>query len=489
MGTLMVAIGPSRRTFAERKAYPGSPQGLAGYGKLAVEMSAPARPRRKRTYFFEAPLRRPGLVLLPIVFLSLAAAAIAHLLPPRYSTSALVRAEWETADEALLQQRGIDLDSRRSQAVRQRVTDRVVLERVVREATPYATGSGSASLDEQVERLQSDLRVRSMASSSFVIEFVHRDPAMAARVPNLVARQLAAAEGDGARAEEALGLEARLEEARLVLKQKTDALGRLASTAQEPRVEDNDSAPPEEDAFAERRVVAASLATARSRAERLRQVIEAEARSTAAPTPQQELERLRTQLAELRKRYTEEHPDVEKLRRQILRLEASLPPVPAGTTSPQEELRATEAEIEQLVARLKQLEARTASPQVRSRPAAAPAGADPARAQAVLEHERAQKDYQALLERRTAAAAPRPGRSPIRRFELLREATVPSAPESPGPVLFALVGALAGLATGLVAAVVSEHRDRRVKGPEDLEDILPVPLLAILPEVHARDPR
>ena len=454
-------------------------------------MSAAAtRPRRRRTYFLEAPLRRPGLVLAPIVFLSLAAAAVAHLLPSRYRASALVRAEWQAADEALLQQRGVDVAARRTQAVRQRVTERAVLERVLREASPYAAGRAAASFDEASERLLSDLRVRSMASSSFVIEFVHRDPATAARVPNLLARSLVEGEAGAAPRDERGTLAARLEEARRTLQQKADALGRPAPQASQPRPQpdESDAVPPDEEAFAEKRTVAASLATARSRAERLRQAIAAEARSTAPPTPQQQLEHMRVALAELRERYTEEHPDVERLRRQIMRLEASLPPAPAGPPSPQEELRSTEAEIQELVARQAQLDARTApSGRARSpsRPPAPSPTADPARERAVREHERAQQAYQALLvEWQAAQAAPRPSRGPITRFELLREAATPEAPESPHPVLFVLAGALAGLVTGLVAAVVAEHRDRRVKGPEDLADILPVPLLATLPELR-----
>jgi len=249
-------------------------------------MSATAtRPRRRRTYYLEAPLRRAGLVLAPVVLLALAAAVVVQLLPPRYRASVLVRAEWEVTDEALMRQHGIDVASRRTQAVRQRVTERALLQRVLREAEPYATGRATLSLDEATERLLSDLRVRSMASSSFVIEFVHRDAATAARVPNLLARSLAEGEDD--------------------------ARGQ------------------------------------------------------------------------------------------------------AGGGS----------------------------------------------------------------------------RGPITRFELLREAAVPGAQESPKPVLFVLAGAFAGLLTGLAASVVAEHRDRRVKGPEDLAGILPVPLLATLPEVRTQDRR
>lgn len=69
----------------------------------------------------------------------------------------------------------------------------------------------------------------------------------------------------------------------------------------------------------------------------------------------------------------------------------------------------------------------------------------------------------------------------IGRFELLRSASVPEARESPGLVLFALTGALLGLAAGAAAALVAEALDRTVKGPEDLAEILPQPLLATIP--------
>lgn len=460
----------------------------------AGSMARAPRTSRRLVYFLEAPLRRRSLVLAPVLLLSVVAAAIAHLLPPRYRAAALLRAEWSATHEALLQKREIDVAARRTRAVRQHATERNLLERVAREASPYGPVVAGPSLDEALDRLLSDLRVRPMSTSSFVIEFVHRDPAMAARVPSAVARQLADADSDAKRAgQEAAHVEARVEQARLVLKQKADALGRNMPSATEPNDDDVDAPPADEQAFAEARLVAASLATARSRADRLRQTIEADARVGPAgpPTPQQELELLRARLGELRQRYTEEHPDVERLRRQIVRLEASLPLVPPGPPSPQEELRATESEIETLLARKAELEART-SPPFRSQPrrrAVSPA-LDSARQQAVLEHERAQQAYQTLLEEWQAASAARPSSpAPIVRFELMREAAIPQTPESPSPVLFVLAGALAGLVTGLVATVVSEHRDQRVKGPEDLEGILPVPVLATLPDLQTRGRR
>jgi uncharacterized protein involved in exopolysaccharide biosynthesis len=240
--------------------------------------------RRRVAYLLEAPLRRRRLLVAPTLLVSLAAATLVFLLPGRYRAAALVRAEWDVGDDALLRRRGVDLADRRNQAVRQRVTERRLLERTLEQTTPYAGGRGPAAVAEQVERLRSDLRVRPMARSLFAVEFEHPDPVKASLVPNVLARLL---------------------------------------------VEEAESA------------------------------------------------------------------------------------------------------------------------------------------------------------RRAAEAGP--GRGPIARFELLADATLPATPESPDPVLHGLAGALVGLLLGLLAAVVAEHRDRSVKGPEDLEDILPVPLLATLPEVRGRD--
>jgi uncharacterized protein involved in exopolysaccharide biosynthesis len=240
--------------------------------------------RTRLRYYLEAPLRRPRLVLAPALLLAAAGALLASTLPEHYRSSALVAALWDDADEALLRQP--EVAKRRAQQVRHQLTERVLVEQVLRETQPYTRASGAlTSVDEQVQRLLADLRVRPLTPSSYVVEYVHRDAQKAALVPN--------------------------------------------------------------------RLVAA---------------LEAQ-----APAPS--------------------------------------------------------------------------------------ASADPAL------------------------------RAPGARFRLIGAAAVPPAPEAPSPLVFGLVGALLGLALGLGAALLAEHRDATVKGPEDLERILPVPLLATLPELRVRDPK
>jgi uncharacterized protein involved in exopolysaccharide biosynthesis len=412
----------------------------------------------------EAPLRRRWLVVVPVLALAIAAGTLARLLPPRYRAGALIRADWDASVAAEMERRGLALAERRQQAVRQHVTKRELLERVLREASPYgAAGLPGASIEAQVERLLADLHVRPMSPTSFVIEFTHSDPAAAARVPNLLTGVLASgpdaagSPSGSSRAE----LEKQLAEARVLLQETADALASLGPAP--PRSSDASEAGR---GGAQARAVADSLAAARAREKLLIEAAASEPRAPAPSASEAQLERLRGELRALRQRYTEEHPDVEKLRLQIQRLES------ASSESPTlAQLRATRAEIAELEKRRAEL----------ARPAAADAAA---RATASAEHDAAQRAYQARLEELHALVAGPSSRGPDLRFEQLREASVPEQREFPSSLLFVLGGALAGLSVGLLAALVAEHRDRSVKGPEDLHDILPAPLLATLPLVR-----
>lgn len=443
-------------------------------------MTPAAPPRRRITYFLEAPLRRGGRVLAAVALASLTGAVVARLLPPHHRAAALVRGEWDASHEARLQRAGLDLASRRWTAVRQRAADTALLVRALGGARPYGDADGSGSLAAQVERLRSDLSVRPLASTSFLIEFVHADPAVSARVPNELARLLV--EESEAASKAVSQLEARLHEAQRALAEKAAAVARPLPQALSPRGGDDEGSALETDVLTESRAIAASLAAVQARAARLRETLRA-ASAGGPPSPEAQLAELNDELARLRERYTDEHPDVKALRQRIQNLETTIAEAASRAPSPQTELREAEAEIERLLARQAQLETRAS--QAVKPPGASPPRPDHARERVVAEHARAQQAYQALLaEWQAAQGETTDPRGAVLRFELLRPAEV--RPESPRPWLFALGGALVGLLAGLAAALVAEARDHSVKGPEDLEDILPVPLLTTLPEVRGR---
>ncbi len=259
-----------------------------------------------------------------------------------------------------------------------------------------------------------------------------------------------------------------------------------------PRPEETeDVLQPTEQIEAERRAVAAVLATARARASRLEETIASDGRTpgSAAVGPEAELERARRELADLRKRYTEEHPDVERLASRIRRLEDAV--ALQGAPSARRELREVEAEIAALTLRLAELEAAARRPAQPVRPTSQPSSPPQRDVQRLADElAEARRAYEALLAQWQAAeTAARLGRAQAVRFELLRSAVVPDRPESAGLWLFALAGAALGLVLGLAAALLAEMRDATVKGPEDLAHILQAPLLATVPLVRARRQR
>ena len=311
-------------------------------------MTIDRRSRQKLAYLVRAPLRRSRLVLGPVLLLALAALAFGRLSPARYRAHVLLRAEWDTSNDALLRQRGLDVDDRRVGDVRQRLVGAASIERLLRASGPGA--HGRAPDRDEVKRWLRDVRVAPEGPSHVRIECVDEDAARAAWLANRL------------------------------------AAGLVEETGGDP----------------------AQLAAASRAIEDRRSALE----------------------------------DAKRARASAAR------PAAGGKAPP------------------------------------APTDADLARLQA--DYDQSLRSYREQLEQWSAAeSASR--RGPHSRFEIVRDATAPGQAEPRGLAPLALAGALLGLAVGLGAAVVAEQRDHSVKGPEDLAGILPVPLLALLPESRERD--
>lgn len=69
--------------------------------------------------------------------------------------------------------------------------------------------------------------------------------------------------------------------------------------------------------------------------------------------------------------------------------------------------------------------------------------------------------------------------------QIAEEASVPTSPSSPKTSRNTALGLVLGLLIGLGLAFVFERLDRRIKGPEDLEELYGVPLLGVVPDSSA----
>lgn len=422
----------------------------------------------------EALLRRPLWLFGPVLLTLGGAAALAELLPARYEAFALVRASWTPEDDADARRVGVDLQSRRVRAVRQRLLARSSTDSVLAELSPYRadldSGTGAAI------RLVSAVSVEARGDGLFAVRYAHRDPQMAALVPNRLVELLV--EGSDAEAapppsEEGLG--ARLEAARRAVEDAEAALR---------RVDDGAGRPPERASPSGAETLALDLSAARARATALRgRLAAAEAAARPLPGEPSELEQLRARRAELRQRYTEQHPDVEALDRRIRRLEAETPPQTppapsAETEALRQELVAAEREIDDLSRRVA---ADTATVSGSRRRAAS----ERARLSRALDEARATYETLRREEAEARPAAPAVPASLVR-FEKLEPAAVPLRPAFPNRMALLVGGLCLGLVLGLAATAVAEVRDRSVRDADDLAELLEQPVLAEIPLVRGR---
>jgi succinoglycan biosynthesis transport protein ExoP len=204
---------------------------------------------------------------------------------------------------------------------------------------------------------------------------------------------------------------------------------------------------------------------------------------------QQQLANERAVLAEVRQRYSEDHPDVKRILRNIQALEAR---IAAGDVadrsvaadSPiamqfQAQLNATDTQIGALQARTAELRARLA--QLENRLAMTPE-VEREYQQVTRDLASARAKYEELVQRRmdseVSEAAIAGGRAD--KFKVVQEPSVPREPAKPRRLVLLIMGLVVAGAVALSAAIAAEVMDHTVRGTRDVRNILAVsPLVAV----------
>lgn len=216
---------------------------------------------------------------------------------------------------------------------------------------------------------------------------------------------------------------------------------------------------------------------------------------------QRELEQARTQLAQLRQRYAPDHPDVVRLQRRIDALTQAVKAAPASAVTataaaPAQpdnpayiEVKAQrEAALAQQASLLSQRAALQASvDDLQHRLAASPAvERDYDALMTQLNNEQIQ--YREVRQKQMDAKISQNMEDEQKgeRFTLIDPPLVPEQPTSPNRHMLLLLGVMMALAAGLGMVALLESRDHSVRNRRDLELLLQVPPLAILPRMVTR---
>ena len=445
----------------------------------------------------EAPLRRPWLAVLPLLLTLAAAIWLSFALPPRYKSQTLILVASEQAPTSLFPQLASERVGRRLQTLRQELQSRTRLEMVARELDPYGTIE-TEPLTNSIERLRDAVSVSVKGNDAFSIEFVHRDPLMAMRVVDHLARIFMEDVAGTQQRQISTAyqfIESQLQDAREQLEQKEKALREykeqhmgqlpeqvLANLATLQRLQ------------LEQQAVSESLRRATDVLLSLENTAQAPAGVGATPAPDPLLG-MKAALVQLRTRYTEAHPDVKALAARVEQLDAArraepLAPAPVDPAAAAlaERKREAAVELQTLEARLAEVEKRIAAFQARVEAA-------PRREQEILvltrDNKKLSENYAQLLAKKFDAemSARLEQEQGGRQFRILDPASLPERPSFPNRSLFALAGALAGLLLGGGLAVVVDWLDPTLKDADEAAAMLGLPLLAVIPFVRPKDQR
>jgi len=459
---------------------------------------------------FKSLWRRPLWFVVPLLLGIAAAWGALRVLPPIYRASTLVMVEKQKVPSDYVKATVTTSMDERLSTIEQQINNRSNLERVIREIGLYPELRRTEPIEKAVDRMRDNLTVAKKGDSVFTVFFKDPDPVKAAGTANRVA-ELFIQENLALRENQAQGtstfLEAELSQTKAKLEQQEAKIAAFKQMHMGELPEQRDTNLQgvgqlqdklEINVDALDKAEMRKIYLQRQIAE-LRQPVELQQQqqraTAAAPKAPSKLDDLRAQLADLKSRYTDRHPDVIRTEREIEQLEklesnkievSEAPVMPTMVTPRPDPVLA--AQIEQVDMEIRSLQADRAR-----------ILDDTARYQARLEsiprveqellslsrdYDNIQKSYDSLLTKRIDARLAenleksRQGEQ----FTILEKAIPPVDPYAPNKLVLLALGVAGGGLLGLIAAMLRDQTDSTYADAESLQQAFPgVPVLATIP--------
>lgn len=481
--------------------------------------------------------RRVWLILLPPAVTLFAALIYSSRLPDLYQSEMLIAVDPQRVPDSIIRSTVTLGTDRRLEALKVKVLSRTALEQLIEEFDLYPEERKTMLMEDVVARMRANVEMvmqiprprwgEEPQPTAFRVLYTYTDPEKATKIVERVGgyfiEQNVLDRGAQAGATNKF-LEQQLAESRARLEQQEKRLeafrerhGQELPTQASTNIQALTSSRTQVQSIVE------SMARDRDRKlmlERLYRDALAE-RSTSPVTPvvaanggttvgtlQQQLATARANLAALEQRYTADHPDVSRARRQVAELEpraaaeakaaaatraAAEPgqPVGDGLTEPQREnLRQMRAEIESLDRQIafKESEERRVRAEIAEyqRRVEAVPGLESEFAALTRDYDTQQTAYKELLAKSETAklAANLEEESIGERFRVVDPAQVPVRPLPSQRIRSNAIGLAIGLVLGLGVAMLLELRDKSFRTEADVLDVLSLPVLATVPYVE-----
>ena len=480
--------------------------------------------------------RRARLIFIPPVVTAFIALWYSSTLPNLYRSDMLIAVDPQSVPDSFVRTTVTLRTDRRLEALKIRVFSRTTLEDLIKRFDLYPVERQTLAMEHVVAKMRTNLAMpmeiprprwgEEPQPTAFHVQFTYPDPAIATKVTQQLGalfvetniRERGALAGATNRF-----LEVQLAEARRKLEAQE---GRLRGFRERHGKEMPTQAQSNMQALASAQMriqgLVESIARDRDRKmmlERLYREAQAERPNfivTALPAPgspqgnapQTAVQRLaaaRSALASLEVKYTSDHPDVVRARRQVADLEPQAEAetraaASAGTGAPAaadpymtperlESVRQMRAEIESLDRQVVFKEAeetrvRADIAEYQRRLEAVP-GIESEYISLARDYDTQQTAYKELLQKSSAAqlAADLEDQDIGERFRIVDPAVVPVQPLPSQRLAYNAGGFGVGLVIGLVIAVLLEMRDKSFRTDTEVLDVVGLPVLATMPRV------
>jgi len=465
--------------------------------------------------------RRHLHFLIPLFLGWLTVWGASWILPPSYQSGTLILVEQPTMPKDYVTPNINDDLQQRLHSITQQILSRTRLLHIIDQMSLYSTEHATSTPDEQVERMRKDIEIELVRDSqdrvnAFNVSYSSRDPHIAQTVTSELT-DLFISENLEVRQQQSEDttkfLESQLETARKNLAEqeekirqfKTQHMGEMPTqVATNLQILNGlqSQLQNEEDALntaKQQRVYLQSLA------DQYRGLRVASPAADGTPTGlaaiDQELDRLNAQLADLSSRYTDRHPDVRKLKDQIAKTQLERdqlatqgqaggagPQPEGGTAQPsllaqlQSQLQSNQVEIANREHSITELKAKVNEYQGRL-------NQEPVREQQLADltrgYDQSKANYDDLLKKKneSAMATSMELLQQGERFRVVDPPSFPEKPKFPNRLKFCGIGLAVGLALGFVVAWAFETLDHRLYDEKKLKDLLPVAVIAEIPNV------
>jgi polysaccharide biosynthesis transport protein len=471
-------------------------------------------------HYLDVAKRRHLHFLIPFFVGWLAVWTASWVLPARYKSGTLILVEQPTMPKDYVVPNVSDDLQERLQSITQQILSRTRLLHIIDQLNLYAEKHGSSSPDEKVERMRKDIEIELVHDAhnqvtAFNVYYSARDPYVAQQVTSELTN-LFINENLEVRQQESEDttkfLENQLEAARKSLADqeekvrefKGEHVGELPTqTGSNLQILSGmqSQLQTEEDALNAAKQQRVYLETLMNQYRTLQGNTKTpEVAPTGVAALDLELQKLKTQLADLLAHYTDKHPDVRKVKDQIAQTQklrdqmvanggatdGSTTSVESTQLSPlaqlQSQLQANQTEITNREATIAALKGKVGDYQNRL-------NQEPVREQQLADltrgYEQSKANYDDLLKKKNQSemATSMELLQQGERFRILDPPSLPLKPDFPNRLKFCGIGLGVGLALGVLVAGGFEMLDDRLYDEKELKKLLPARVLCEIPVI------